>query len=77
MATAATAVTSYGKWDFLYASALLEPDRDRLAERITAAETAIYERLAHQIWHSPGILKGLSDLRQSENDSLSYPMGWG
>jgi hypothetical protein len=41
----ATAVTRFGNWDFLYANALLEPDRDRLAERITAAENAINERL--------------------------------
>ena len=41
----ATAVTSPGSWDFLYTNALLEPDRNRLPERITAAEAAINERL--------------------------------
>jgi len=40
-----TAVANYGNWDFLYANALLEPDANRLPERITAAETAINERL--------------------------------
>ena len=46
-----TAIASYGDWDSLYANALLEPDGNRLPERITAAETAINERLkviAHQ-----------------------------
>ena len=41
----ATAVTSSGNWDFLYANALLEPNVDRLAERITVAERSINERL--------------------------------
>jgi hypothetical protein len=40
-----TAIANYGDWDFLFANALLEPDRDRLPERIGAAETAINERL--------------------------------
>jgi hypothetical protein len=40
-----TAIANYGDWDFLYANALLEPDGDRLPERIAAAETAINERL--------------------------------
>jgi len=40
-----TAIANYGDWDFLYANALLEPDRDRLPERIIAAEAAISERL--------------------------------
>jgi len=40
----ATAVTSSGNWDFLYSNALLEPERDRLPERITAAEQAINDR---------------------------------
>jgi hypothetical protein len=41
----ATAVTSSENWDFLYANALLEPDRDRLPERIVAAKQAINQRL--------------------------------
>ena len=40
-----TAIANYGNWDFLFANALLEPDRDRLPERISAAEAAISERL--------------------------------
>jgi hypothetical protein len=40
-----TAIANYGDWDFLFANALLEPDRDRLPERIGAAEAAINERL--------------------------------
>lgn len=39
------AITNYGDWDVLYANALLEPDGDRLPERIATAETAINERL--------------------------------
>ena len=38
-------IANYGEWDFLYANALLEPDGNRLKERITAAEAAINERL--------------------------------
>jgi hypothetical protein len=40
-----TAIANYGGWDFLFASALLEPDGERLPERISAAEAAINERL--------------------------------
>ena len=40
-----TAIANYGDWDFLFANALLEPDGDRLPERIVAAEAAINERL--------------------------------
>jgi hypothetical protein len=40
-----TAIASFGDWDFLYANALLEPDGNRLPERISAAEVAINERL--------------------------------
>ena len=40
-----TTVACYGEWDVLYANALLEPDKSRLPARITAAETAINERL--------------------------------
>ena len=41
----ATAVTSPSSWDCLYTNALLEPDGNRLPERITAAEDAMNERL--------------------------------
>jgi hypothetical protein len=40
-----TAIANYGDWDFLFANALLEPDGDRLPERIRAAQAAINERL--------------------------------
>jgi hypothetical protein len=40
-----TAISDLGGWDVLFANALLEPDRDRLPERISAAEVAINERL--------------------------------
>jgi hypothetical protein len=40
-----TTIASYGDWDFLFANALLEPDGDRLLERISAAEAAINDRL--------------------------------
>ena len=40
-----TTIANHGEWDFLYANALLEPDANRLRERITAAEAAINERL--------------------------------
>ena len=40
-----TALSAMGDWDFLYANALLEPDANRLRERIASAEAAINERL--------------------------------
>jgi hypothetical protein len=40
-----TAIPDYRNWGFLYANALLEPDGNRLPERITAAETAVNYRL--------------------------------
>jgi hypothetical protein len=40
-----TAIAKYRDWDFLFANALLEPDRERLSERISDAEAAINERL--------------------------------
>jgi len=40
-----TAIANYGDWDFLFANALLEPDGNRLPERIGVAEAAINERL--------------------------------
>lgn len=40
-----TAISDLGGWDFLYANALLEPDQNRLLERINVAEIAINERL--------------------------------
>ena len=43
MSTAA--IAHYGDWEFLYVNALLEPDVNRLAARITAAEAAANERL--------------------------------
>ena len=40
-----TAIATFGDWDFLFANALLEPNGERLPERISAAEAAINERL--------------------------------
>jgi hypothetical protein len=39
-----TAIANYADWDFLFANALLEPDTNRLPERISAAAAAINER---------------------------------
>jgi hypothetical protein len=44
-ANTSTTIASYGDWDFLFANALLEPDGDRLVERIRVAEAAINQRL--------------------------------
>jgi hypothetical protein len=41
-----TAIANYGYWEFLYANVLLEPNEDRLSERIAAAEHAIRARLS-------------------------------
>jgi hypothetical protein len=40
-----TAIAKFRDWDFLFANALLEPDGDRLLERIRVAEAAINQRL--------------------------------
>jgi hypothetical protein len=40
-----TAIANYGEWESLYANVLLEPNEDRLSERIAAAEPAIRVRL--------------------------------
>ncbi len=40
----ATSVTGASEWEFLFANVLLEPDNNRLPERIAAAEAAINER---------------------------------
>lgn len=48
-----TTIANYGEWDFLYANALLEPDGNRLPERITAAVAAINLRL-QEITTGPG-----------------------
>jgi hypothetical protein len=44
-ANTSTTIANYGDWDFLFANALLEPDGDRLLERIRVAEAAINQRL--------------------------------
>ncbi len=51
-ANTSTTVASYGDWDFLFANALLEPDGDRLLERIRVAEAAINQRLQEIANHS-------------------------
>jgi hypothetical protein len=48
-----TTIANYGEWDFLYANALLEPDGNRLPERLTAAVAAINLRL-QEITNGPG-----------------------
>jgi hypothetical protein len=42
----------YPHWQNEYAAALLESDRERLSDRVRAAETAIYNRL-QEISQSP------------------------
>ena len=48
-----TTVANYGEWDFLYPNALLEPDGNRLPERITAAVAAINLHL-QEMANGPG-----------------------
>ena len=48
-----TTVANYGEWDFLYLNALLEPDGNRLPERITAAVAAINLHL-QEMANGPG-----------------------
>jgi hypothetical protein len=80
-----TTIANYGEWDFLYANALLEPDGDRLLERITAAEAAIDERLkalANSPSHNPEKAALIDALRalhtlQARRSRAANPISYG
>jgi hypothetical protein len=67
------------EWQTKYEAALLELDREKLSERVAAAEAAIYERLQkisgksdHQT-ERQAIEDALSALRVLKRDKLGFP----
>ncbi len=69
----------YPEWQAEYQAALLELDPKRLLERVTAAETAIFNRLQAISHNSDGhserqaIEDALSSLRVLKRDNLGFP----
>ncbi len=72
----------YPEWQVEYQAALLELDPKRLFERVTSAETAIFNRLQAMSHTSDGhaerqaIEDALSALRILKRDNLGFP-DWG
>ena len=69
----------YPEWQRDYQAALLELDREKLRERVEAAETAIFKRL-QAISQSPenqaerqAIEDALAGLRVLKRESLDFP----
>jgi hypothetical protein len=69
----------YLEWQPAYLAALLELDPKRLFERVTAAETAIFNRLQAMSRNSDGkaerqaIEDALASLRVLKKDKLGFP----
>ena len=69
----------YPEWQAAYLSALVELDPKTLFERVTAAETAIFNRLQAMSHNSDGhaerqaIEDALATLRVLKRDSLGFP----
>ena len=69
----------YPEWQGEYRAALLELDPKRLFERVTAAETAIFNRLQAMSHTSDGhaerqaIEDALASLRVLKRDNLGFP----
>lgn len=70
---------SYPEWQNDYEAALAEPDRERLAERVAAAETAIFIRLqtisqsADNRAERQAIENAAAILRVLKRDKLGFP----
>jgi hypothetical protein len=69
----------YAEWQNEYAAALVELDREKLSQRVEAAETSIYKRL-QQISQSSddqterqAIEDAVAGLRILKRDSLGFP----
>ena len=69
----------YPEWQNEYEAALGEPDREKLAERVTAAETAIFVRLQaisqsadHRAEHQ-AIENAAAILHVLKRDKLGFP----
>ena len=72
----------YPEWQHEYLAALVELDAKTLFERVTAAETAIFNRL-QSISHNPdshaerqAIEEALASIRVLKRDNLGFP-DWG
>jgi len=69
----------YPEWRNEYRAALLELDREKLAERVMAAETAIFKRLqaisqsSDNLAERQAIEDALASLRVLKRDSLGFP----
>jgi hypothetical protein len=74
-----TSKIPYPEWQAEYLAALLEVDRKKLFERVTAAETAIFNRLQAMSHTSDGhaerqaIEDALASLRVLKRDNLGFP----
>jgi hypothetical protein len=72
----------YSAWQSEYNAALVEADREKLKERVEAAETAIYQRLQQISQNSDHhternrIEDALNSLRVFKRDELGFP-DWG
>ena len=71
----------YPEWQNAYQAALLELDRKKLLERVTAAETAIFNRI-QALLQDPdhaaelqAIEDALASLRVLRRDNLGPPVG--
>ena len=68
----------YPKWQNEYQAALLELDRKRLLERVTAAETAIFNRiqaiLPSHAAERQAIEDALANLRVIRRENLGLPV---
>jgi hypothetical protein len=69
----------YPQWQNEYEAAFLEPEPEKLSERVQAAETAIYERLqqisqnAEHHTERQVIADALAALRVLKRDELGFP----
>jgi hypothetical protein len=70
---------TYPEWQNEYAAALVEPDREKLPQRVAAAETSIYKRLQQISQGSDdqaerqAIEDAVAGLRILKRDSLGFP----
>ena len=69
----------YPAWQYEYQAALVVVDRQKLKQRVEAAETAIYKRLQHLSQNSDDFVErqviedALNSLRALKRDELGFP----
>jgi len=69
----------YPAWQNEYQAALVEVDRQKLKQRVEAAETAIFKRLQHLSQNSDDFVErqviedALKSLRAIKRDELGFP----